>query len=595
MTSPPLPPNAFGPAGPPPVAPSAPPPDQSGPPPVPTIALPTPAMKNSATRHLCAAAYIDRPFRDAVIDEVYSRTDRAIAPNPGIDAVPILRHARYARTLDVVQQAILAAAFLFLLCGGLVYLPFLLRGLFLLALIGIPVLVAESRSGTPTGSISAAALARVNWARVTLIGLGIVVAWYLLVKVLPAALREAFFGEPSSASEDGGADLAGGASAETSYFFYVAAVSSVVICMLVLGAVTGTIGVLRARGLMAVPSEFEPAGPVDARAHFIGQAQHSPVVTYHSGRTPFVGSGYALATWQLAMTLHPADEAVDGGSGVTIDTVGLNRRIRERIERLGRDSAITKRLPGLILGDHVYVSGRDTTGPVFYPGELPNSGYMFESIEQIQADPTTPVRHYLRCTVDSWGGELVTTVFIHCALQGEALYVEFSSCVLPPTPQRYHVFGVGAASKGMVMFLGFLRGLAGMPIDFLRSPYDSIRNAARGIGTASRGGAGGAGDHGAIAGIRELGTAVAEQGYFQYRDSVKYSEILERQILDALLDYLRENNVDVSELDERANAIVNNGVINYGKLQTGAAGAGASANVGAVGDKSRGTANGGKS
>lgn len=279
---------------------------------------------------------------------------------------------------------------------------------------------------------------------------------------------------------------------------------------------------------------------------------------------------------------------------MTIDPVGLGRTVKARIEQLGADSPITRRLPGLALGDHVYVSGRDTATPVFHAHELLHSGYPFATVEQVQADPTTPVRHYLRCTIDSWGGELITTVFLHCALQGETLYVEFTSCVLPPTPERYHVFGSGS-SKERAMFLAVVRGIAALPFELLRSPFDLIRELGRSTSGATRSGAKlGAGDHGALASVREFGTDIVEQNYFQYRDSVKYIEILERQILDALLDYLRTNNVDVSELDERANTIVNNGVINYGKLQTGAAGAGSSANVGSVGDGSRGTVNGSK-
>ncbi|HEY1094243.1 MAG TPA: hypothetical protein VGE61_06050 [Glycomyces sp.] len=528
-----------------------------------------------------------------MFEAIYARSDRAVAPNPGTDAVPVLRHLTRARTIDIVQQAILAVILLFLICTPVVFRFGLIIGLAVWAMVGIPVLLAEARSSNPSGTISVAAVTKVNWGKVVAFGLTILAVMFLIRQFLPDLISEAIFGAPSldggTAAQEG--DRGGSAAVVVENPPGLGpGLGSVFLWLTILAAVTGICGAVRARGLMSIPGELEPAGTDDRRAHFIGLAQRSPVVTYHSSRAPFVGSGFPLATWQLAMTLRPADASADGGSAMTIDSVGLNRTVKARIGALGADSAITRMLPGLELSDHVYVSGRDTVAPVFHPHELRQSGYPFATIEQVQADPTTPVRAYLRCTIDSWGGELVTTVFLHCALQGETLYVEFSSCVLPPTPQRYHVFG-GVNSTGGAMFLGFMRGVAAMPIEFIRSPVDTVREIARSTSSASTGGSHlGAGDHGAVAGIRELGTDLHEQNYFQYRDSVKYVEILERQILDALLDYLRENNVDVSELDERANAIVNNGVINYGKMQTGAAGAGSSAKVGSIGDNSRGSA-----
>ncbi|GAA2161643.1 MULTISPECIES: hypothetical protein [Glycomyces] len=551
--------------------------------------------KNAATQHLCAAAYIDRRFRDAVYDEVYARPDRAIAPNPGTDAVPVLRHIVKARTIDIAQQGILAVILLLLVCMFFMASFFLFFTLFIWAAIGLPVLLAEARSATPTGTLSANAVTRVNWVRVGLIAVATLVVLLIVTMYLQTRLSEMLFPDQyTGASAEPEADRAGSASAPVASSGTSSGNSSAqavfVLCLLLIAATPAVCGGLRAHSLMSIPAELEPAGTSDRRTHFIGLAQHAPVVTYHSGRAPFVGSGFPLATWQLAMTLRPADMSAGGGTAMTIDSVGLNRNVKARIERLGADSPVTRRLPGLALSDHAYISGRDTAVPVFHPHELRRSGYPFATVEEIQADPTTPVRHYLRCTIDSWGGELITTVFLHCALQGETLYVEFTSCVLPPTPERCHVFGSGV-SKEQAIFLGVVRGIAALPFELLRSPFDSIREIARSVSGTARGGTNvGAGDHGAVAGIRELGTDLHGQNYFQYRDSVKYVEILERQILDALLDYLRENNVDVSELDERTNAIVNNGVINYGKMQTGAAGAGSSAKVGSIGDQSRGSA-----
>ncbi|SDL45661.1 hypothetical protein SAMN05216298_3894 [Glycomyces sambucus] len=572
----------------------------------PALAPPPPqppprTFKNDATKHLCAAAYLDREFRDRVIDEVYRREDRAIAPNPGTDAAPILRHVLKARTIDTAQQALLAGLLVIALCAGTTNLVALVVALVLWALIGLPVLMVDRGFTPPPHQRDRSPEARrkrtARQAGIAAIAVAVPVFLYSyllgtgMVSPESGDLFEQFLGpQPGECVEY---DMYGNCAVYLNDG--TPGLASVVVWLIVFAAVTTTFGVVRRRALVRIPGEPEPQRPPTSRAAFIGMAQRAPVVNYHASRSPFVGSGQDVTTWQFALTLYPADRDGEGGpSPMAIDPIGLDDFIREWMAKLAHDTAITKRLPNLTLEDQVYVSGRDIDKPISYPSELPSVGYpQFQSVEHVQRDPTTPVRHYLRCEVDAWDGELVTTVFVHAALQGETLYVEFSSCILPPTPERYHVFGRGSASPGAAVFLGFLRGLALMPIELARSPFDTIRNIGR-AGASRTGRRGEPEDHGAVIGVREIGTDEVEQNYFQFRDAVKYIEIMERQILDALVNYLHEVNVDTGELEERASAIVNNGVINYGQLNTGAAGAGASANVGAVGKGSRGTVKKGK-
>jgi hypothetical protein len=564
---------------------------------------PLPDSKNAATLHLCAAAYVDRQFRDKVIDEVYDREDRAIAPNPGTDAVPILRHVLRARVIDVVQQAFLTGMIVILLCTAVVD----RIGLVLALIAWGPVawlVHARDRSAVksarPRSRISVGQVLRVLSTAVLLAFAS--VALYILVTLANALGADLPFSSDEVVDEYQECLEY----YDSMYYYYgedygserceeppePPGTGSVALALLLFAGATATAAMARSHYLATVLTEPEPQAPSTPRAAFIGEAQRSQIVNYHAGRLPFVGSGFELPPWQFAIGLYPADAAKKGGgSPMTIDPAGLGRSVRERMRQLGEDSRTTRRLPNLKLADQAYVSGRDIAAPVYRTDALPQVGYpQFQTIDQIQADPTTPIRHYLRCEVNSWDGELITTVFIHCALQGETLYVEFSSCILPPTPERYHVFGPGGplAKTGPV---GFLRGLALMPFELARSPYDLARYIQKAIANGVRRRF--PEDHGAVVGIRELGAADSEQNYFQYRDAVKYIEIMERQLFDALVTYLRENNVDTGELEERANTIVNNGVINYGKLATGAAGANASANVGAVGSRAKGSVKGG--
>lgn len=574
-----------------------PPPHRSGPATPPASPPPAPprARKSPATAHLCAAAHLDHGFRRRVIEEVYRRTDRAIAPNPGADAVPILNHALRARALDAARQAVFTGLLLLLLFAPVVNKFGLVLGLASLSLLGLPVRALDARKAYMRQGSGLAAAKRL--ASPLAVMAAVVIVLYLLLPLTPIRIDHGHLvHEPTGHSlayacafnPDGGYAECVSFSSE---YGFEPGTGLVVFWLLVLGLVAAVFGATRGRRIASIPYEPEPARPVDERVGFIGRSQWAPVVVYSAAGLPFVGSGRTLTTWQFAMALRPAD----ADRPMRIDPVALNGHVKARMQRLAADSPTTSRLPNLVLKDHVYVSGRDTTAPVRFPEELPQAGYGFQTLEQVQVDPTTPVRHYLRCEVSSWGGELVTTVFIHCALQGESMYVEFTGCMLPPTPERYHVFGRGA-SRRRILWTEVLRGLASMPAAFARSPFDSVANLVRAVKRArlrrdfrTRA----AEDHGAVTGIREFGTEGEKRNYFQQRDSIKYAAILERQILDALTEHLRESNVDTAEIDERMTAIINNGVINNGNLVAGAAGAGATATVGAMGKGSQGTVTGG--
>ncbi|MCD0443995.1 hypothetical protein LO763_10205 [Glycomyces sp. A-F 0318] len=544
---------------------------------------PPPRTGTWATMFLCAGTYLDREYRDYVIDQIYMRPDRGIAPNPGADAAPVLRHALKVRRLEVLQQSILLSGLVFLLVAAANPLVPAV-GLALWALAGWPVLVLESRLGTSQAGRRSTSARPTRWPR---LHAGTAVGLFCLALFLAAAVAaitatalsaEAAGAEPAAARPAAGLlrDLElviGGGTA--------------------LGLIAAVFGLLRARGLISIPTDAGPPAPPDPRIAYIDEAQSAPVVAYGIGKHPFVGSGRLIGPWEFAIALRPKDADAD----MTVDAVDLNRSVKASVQKLDARTGGAGALPNLALSDHLYVSGGAVLRPVRHAHELPHAGFPFQSLEEVQRSPVTAVRHYLRCTVSSWDGELVTTVLLHCALQGESLYVEFAGCILPPIAPRYHVFGEGRVPDWATLVAGALRGAASMPVLLVRSPFDSVHYLLRALRNAVRSkhdGVRALRDRGAVHGVRELGTHWRWLDYFQYRDSVKYRGILELQFLDAITHYLRGNNVDTSELEQRVAAIMNTNIVNFGQFTAGAAGTGATAFTGAVGDGSSGTATGGK-
>src|SRR5436305_11948935 len=64
------------------------------------------APTGSATRHLCAAAYLDRDFRNRAIEELVEHSYRVPAPTPGTDAGRVLEACLQARKAAVVRGVV---------------------------------------------------------------------------------------------------------------------------------------------------------------------------------------------------------------------------------------------------------------------------------------------------------------------------------------------------------------------------------------------------------------------------------------------------------------------------------------------------------
>jgi hypothetical protein len=89
-------------------------------------------------------------------------------------------------------------------------------------------------------------------------------------------------------------------------------------------------------------------------------------------------------------------------------------------------------------------------------------------------------------------------------------------------------------------------------------------------------------DYGATASIRALATSSNYRRYFQRLDKEMGLKLVERAILDSIIEFLDEKNVDTSDLKERTSMIFNNGVIvsgGYIRADTFTGGQGATSEV----------------
>jgi hypothetical protein len=326
----------------------------------------------------------------------------------------------------------------------------------------------------------------------------------------------------------------------------------------------------------------------DGRRMSVIDAQQYHPFTVYSGFKPFIGSGVNVRSWSFAQRLihrKVLDTEADREYGQPpFTTRDLVDRLKKMIDGLRDDKNLETRLPGLTVRDHVFIEGTHaaTLHDVLVAG--PDSAEVANAILNAIACPSDVARHYLAARVESWGGEVVTSVFVHVSLQGRTLYLEFATYALLPTRADYHVIdeagGTGAGATGKAIgsaliqlpeqLLG-MRRLVNVPIrlwvalsprkdrtSMITARMNSAQRHIRSFSILRPV------DIGAVTSAREIAAAQSDESYFQFQDILQHSKVIERRLIATVGDYLKEVGVDTSEFWQRASAILNTGVINAG-------------------------------
>jgi hypothetical protein len=306
-------------------------------------------------------------------------------------------------------------------------------------------------------------------------------------------------------------------------------------------------------------------------------------VTVYSGFSPFVGCGLDIGGWSLVVDLRRGKENLDGErlqpAPFQVDDLYecATERMRDlRLDRLGIESRL-------------FVNGRDLDG---LPWLLPNpSSRPFASadprvVEHFRHRPSDRVRHYLAVRIVDWQGELILSLFLRFSFTGDNLFCEASYFLLPPVIEKYHaVDDLNSAADLRTVGELLLRSLLyTVPLTVI-APFAVLqrmlapfgqwqedrrqRRLARQSPTY---------DRGAVTTVRERTMSRNYRHYFQKLDREMYVKLVEQQLLDAVITFLDDRNVDTSDLKQRRSTILNNGVIVSGgsiEAQNLAVGAGA--------------------
>jgi hypothetical protein len=190
-------------------------------------------------------------------------------------------------------------------------------------------------------------------------------------------------------------------------------------------------------------------------------------------------------------------------------------------------------------------------------------------VKEFLNHPTDTVRHYKRIRVVDWSGELALSVFLRFSKLSERLFIETSYFLLTPVKEEFHQadstnpqptarqwLRLAFESAVQTPFLLTLSPLflIGRPLNWWAS-WNQRRETRRTI--AENPGF----NYGATTSIRETASDGVYRRYFQKLDKEMYMKMLERSILDSIIDLLDSKGVDTSDLNERKTTILNSGVI----------------------------------
>ncbi len=550
------------------------------------VAQPGGPLSNS-TRYLCAAAYLNPKFTNTVISELLA-SHRAVAPSLGIDLIPIVRHCLSARKAQLLRDLLLTVL--------------LIAGLYLATVPVIAILII---------SLCLSALPGVEWERRALgvkVLAGVAVAVVVGVVVLYFFLGSIF----SGASVNGGA---------TPNLGPVATGAAILVVVLVFLVLIGTVLVGYSYSMYRTFSDrlrpgadagrFDRApDEVEARIAEVAAAQWGNMTIY-GGDNPFIGTGPRLLNedWSIAIELDRAPgpgrsssrSAGKSGNYVPIDPVELHRVIRTRLLKVKDDGLPeNERIAALRMHDHVAGDGhcRWDSPVIDQARTMPYSQASAEAIDALIRHPAAGLRYYLRVCVSDEGQpvwarrrqvigstdqEIAVSAFIYVAVEGRMLYLQYVPRLLPPIFQQYHLVDrLPKISSGEFMVKVILHAARTSFRDMVIAPFRVIGTAWRAVSErwSYHSEVRSASDYvfadmGARISVREFGGSAAARNYIQVLDTVKYTRIVQRLILDTVLDFLTEKGVDTSAYQESASAIISNSYTihgNVGAMATGSQG-----------------------
>ena len=297
-------------------------------------------------------------------------------------------------------------------------------------------------------------------------------------------------------------------------------------------------------------------------------SQESNVVVY-GGFNPFISAGYDIGRWSFSINKQKGKDKDHPPKPFTVDEIYIH---------LINDLKETK-IPGIVIKKTLFVQGKGLQGnnvilpnkhqqPVFHLGEDE-----LHAFSTVQSDRE---RYFSSVQVPYFGAELTFSIFFKFTIIGKDLYTEANYFLLTPLKEEYYLSDTLEPSVTLKKCLEILRksflSIFLIPFNFSLSLVGMLREAI--VESFNLNSVKKQIDHnpnfnyGAQTSLRVQASSGLFREYFQKADKEMYVKILERQLLESINTFLMEKHIDIGDLKSQQTTIINNGIINQGKVKT---------------------------
>jgi hypothetical protein len=289
-------------------------------------------------------------------------------------------------------------------------------------------------------------------------------------------------------------------------------------------------------------------------------------VTIYSGFLPFIGAGFEVGGWSFVVDLcKPRPGLAPDSKPTPVEPGEMYVAIRNAVQALG--------ISNLTVEDRLYVQGTDIRGDLALlpnPASRPASSVDPAVLQGMIGTSSHRVRHYQCIRVIDWRGELVVSLFLRFPIQSGRMFCEYNNFLLTPVKEELHRADGLAARIELRQVTSILRrsGLATIGLwprspRVIFKPLTRSREASRQRREVERNPLF---DHGARPTALDRVRSANYRRFFQRVDKEMYVKMLERIVLDKIIDVLSAHGINTSIIDESRATIINNGVMSGGSV-----------------------------
>lgn len=289
----------------------------------------------------------------------------------------------------------------------------------------------------------------------------------------------------------------------------------------------------------------------------------------YSGFEPFVGAGINLGGWSFSVDISQPKHDL----GVKAEVLPF------AIKDLYADfdgSLSELSIEGLKIQDALFVNGKTIRNEKWILPDIygrPINRVDEKTIERFIENNDPSIRHYRWIQIFDWSDQMVVSYFLRCLRQGKSLFVDTNILLLTPIANYYCgidslvppelseriqsgvVYLVKTPFIVLYSWLALLAKSTEMIADFLGTNEKQIRKVIKNTPLF---------DYGAENSLRSKMSSLQYSHFFQRSDKEMYGKIIDRTLLDSIVKFLDDHNIDTSDLKERQTTIMNSGIIVQG-------------------------------